>query len=691
MLQTFFDFISRKVIWVLPFLLTFLWLTCSSQRETGKDTFITDQQIASTVAQMVEKFGAAQPSRIETGVKQAAEFWQASDGTPTQFSEFCTNYFIADTARRQQTFTRLEAAFEQINGHFTELGRELKWHLEVETGPLLPIDYLLGEYSPGVHTTDDLFKTKIAFVILLNFPQHTLAERLQNGANWTRAEWAADRLVNQFRARVPAAVAQKTSNAYLAADNYISEYNIYLENVLTAEGKKLFPPGKKLITHWGLRDELKANYADPKGLTKQRLIQQIMLRIINQDIPAMVINNPQVDWNPVSNQVFDVGASTPKPTESEPNRRYQHLLNIFQAEQEVDRFYPELPTLIDRKFQLDREMPEEKIKTLFTDLLTAPVIQKIAARIQERLGRPLEPFDIWYDGFKPRGQIQEARLDQITRKKYPTTAAFQQDLPNILRQLGFTPATAAFLASKIQIDASRGVGHAAEGGRRSDKAHLRTRVAATGMTYKGFNIAIHELGHNVEQVFSLNRVDHFLLRGVPNNAFTEAFAFVFQSRDLDLLGLKQNAPDAASLNTLDIIWNAYEIAGVALVDMAIWHWLYAHPAANAAELRTAVLEIANGIWNQYYAPVLGHPDTPLLAIYSHIIAFGLYMPDYPLGHIIDFQIESFLQGKNLGQEMERMCRLGRLTPDQWMQTAVGEAISVQPMLNAEGIEQSGKH
>ena len=53
------------------------------------------------------------------------------------------------------------------------------------------------------------------------------------------------------------------------------------------------------------------------------------------------------------------------------------------------------------------------------------------------------------------------------------------------------------------------------------------------MDYKGYNIAVHELGHNVEQTFSLNFVDHTLLAGVPNTAFTEAIAFVFQERDLD--------------------------------------------------------------------------------------------------------------------------------------------------------------
>ena len=56
------------------------------------------------------------------------------------------------------------------------------------------------------------------------------------------------------------------------------------------------------------------------------------------------------------------------------------------------------------------------------------------------------------------------------------------------------------------------------------------------MNYKGFNIAVHEMGHNVEQTFSLNDVDYTLLQGVPNTAFTEALAFVFQAQDLDAAG-----------------------------------------------------------------------------------------------------------------------------------------------------------
>ena len=67
------------------------------------------------------------------------------------------------------------------------------------------------------------------------------------------------------------------------------------------------------------------------------------------------------------------------------------------------------------------------------------------------------------------------------------------------------------------------------------------------MDYKGFNIAIHELGHNVEQVFSMSRIDHTLLEGVPNTGFTEAFAFLFQARDLELLGQSKADPQAAAL------------------------------------------------------------------------------------------------------------------------------------------------
>jgi hypothetical protein len=216
--------------------------------------------------------------------------------------------------------------------------------------------------------------------------------------------------------------------------------------------------------------------------------------------------------------------------------------------------------------------------------------------------------------------------------------------------------------------------------RREDQAHLRTRVGATGMNYKGFNIAIHELGHNVEQVFSLNGIDHWLLNGIPNTGFTEAFAFSFQRRDLEVLGLAKPGETDHSAEVLNDLWMTYEIGGVALVDLRVWRFMYAHPEATPAELREATLAAAREVWNAYFAPVLGVPDSDILAIYSHMVSYPLYLADYPLGYIISFQAAAKLQPTGFGAEFERMARQGRVTPNEWMRGAVGQPVSTSGLL-----------
>ncbi len=116
--------------------------------------------------------------------------------------------------------------------------------------------------------------------------------------------------------------------------------------------------------------------------------------------------------------------------------------------------------------------------------------------------------------------------------------------------------------------------------------------------------------------------------------------------------------------------------------MEIWQWMYDHPEATPAQLREAVVKLAKDLWNRFYAPVFGIKDVILPAIYSHIIAYGLYTPDYPLGFLITFQVERFIKGKTMATEMERMCRLGRLAPDIWMQQAVGAPVSADPLIKA---------
>ena len=135
------------------------------------------------------------------------------------------------------------------------------------------------------------------------------------------------------------------------------------------------------------------------------------------------------------------------------------------------------------------------------------------------------------------------------------------------------------------------------------------------------------------------------------------------------------------MEALDTLWGAAEIGGVALVDMGVWRWMYQHPKATPAELREATLDIARSVWNKHFAPVFGVRDQDILAIYSHMIVYGLYLPDYPIGHIIAFQLADQLRQGDFGEQFERVSRQGRLVPDAWMRGAVGQPISAAVLLS----------
>ena len=153
-------------------------------------------------------------------------------------------------------------------------------------------------------------------------------------------------------------------------------------------------------------------------------------------------------------------------------------------------------------------------------------------------------------------------------------------MPEILRKLGWSPERAEYLALKIVVDPARGSGHAWGAARKGSVSHLRTRISGNGMDYKGYNIAVHEFGHNVEQTITLYDVDNYMMSGVPNTAFTEATAFVFQQRDLMLLGMKDDNPEKEKSEILDGAWSLMEIMGVGMVDMKMWKWMYENPEAT---------------------------------------------------------------------------------------------------------------
>ena len=638
-------------------------------------------------------YGEAARPRLQRGLKQVAEFWRAEDGDAAGFEAFVRESFAGDPKTLDALFARMEFAMESLDGHMLEINRDFRKQSDLDIGPIYFFDETLAGYDPSAHVADDFFENKLAFAVLLNFPVTGLSQRLAEGEKWSRRQWAETRLAERFSKRVPASVNLAIGKAASEAEQYISEYNIWMHHLVDDKGNRLFPPKLRLLSHWNLRDEIKADYGagDAKnGLAKQRTIARVCERIVTQTIPDSVVNNPQVDWNPFTNDVrptADKDSDFPAPAgrktgnAPEPDTRYAMLLGTYQAARLADPYSPTAPTMIARRFDENRQIPEARVKKMLEDVLSSPLAPRVAKLIEKRLGRKLEPFDIWYAGFKPRGAYTEAQLDEIVRKRYPTPEAYKKDIPNLLVQLGFSKEKAEFLANNIVVDPARGSGHAMGAQRRGDQAHLRTRVEKEGMNYKGFNIAVHEMGHNVEQTFSLNEIDHTLLQGVPNTAFTEALAFVFQARDLELLGLPKPDAQARALETLNDFWGTFEIGGVALVDMGVWHWMYDHPDATPAQLKEGTLQIARDVWNKYYAPIFGQKDVTLLAIYSHMINSFLYLPDYPIGHMIAFQIKQQMDKTGqVGPEFERMTTAGNIAPDLWMKNATGFPVGPEALL-----------
>lgn len=613
------------------------------------------------------------------GVRQAAALWTAEDGSQADFDRLMAENYCTTDSERLALFESLSRIMENISQSADMLTVELlrPTQLTNASEPQSP-DWIMSGYSPLAHFSDDMFANKLAFVTIINFPHYSLEEKNTLGRQWTRQEWAFARMGDIFTTRVPAEVKTRMAQALADAENYIADYNIYMGNLRTEDNRQLWPEDKILLSHWNLRDELKALYGAEGGQEKQEMIYQVMQRIVSQTIPQQAINGAEFIWKPYSDA-----------SEAEPYTRYERILAIAQAYFAEDPYCPSAPTGIIRNFEEGVEIPAAELDSLFRALVGSTQVQQVAEIIKERLGRDLRPYDIWYDGFKARASMDEDELSALTRKLYPDANAFAADMWRLLTQMGFYPEDARRIAHHIAVEPARGSGHAWPCLGRKEDARLRTRIPENGMDYKGYNIAVHEFGHCVEQILDMYFIDHYMLSGVPNTAYTEASAFLWQQRDLQLLPNSQTANVNSQMSKdeiFDQFWSMYEIMGVSLVDMAMWQWIYVHPKATPKELCEATMQIAKEVWNQYYEPVLGEHDCILLAVYSHMVNAPMYLPNYPLGHIVQFQLEEHLSQcktqKDFALEYMRIYRLGRLTPKEWLIEAVGTPPTIEPVLRA---------
>ncbi len=677
---------------ILFFGIAAILAACQPQHTQVK---ISDATIHASIEAITTAYPDVDAALVTRGVEQVASLWNETDGSESDFQSLVTSSYAATADTKRLLYDRMAFVLEQCSQSADILNNTLQEPTTlVGKGDPTSVDWIVSGYSPMAHFAEDMFANKIAHICVLNFPYYTLEEKNRLGKEWTRQEWAYVRMGDVFANRVPGSVMATYSQELSEAENYIAGYNILMHCLRNEKGEQLWQEPMALLSHWNLRDELKSNYVAGDeamrrlGKEKQEMIYQVMLRIIRQEIPQCVINNDQLLWCPTTNIVSGNPNSAIKlkvDISREPDTRYQQIINIFHALQSIDAYRPDAPSHVLRTFNEDLQIPYEEIESLFTQLIQSDEVKHVAAIIRERLGRDLRPYDIWYDGFKSRSSISEEVLTIQTQKRYPDAKAFERDMPRILMELGFAPNKAKEVASHIVVEAARGSGHARPCVGREQPARLRTRIGDKGMDYKGYNIAVHEFGHNVEEVISLYDIDYYTLAGIPNTGFTEASAFLFQERDLQLLH-HSNQPLHQADQLFDLIWGMYEIMGVSLVDMRMWQWLYANPKATAAELREAVIALASEVWNEYYAPILGEKDSPLLGIYSHMVGYALYLPAYPIGNLVQYQVEEYLSkcatAEEWAKEYTRIYQQGCLTPDAWMRGAVGNPMSVEPILKA---------
>ena len=109
------------------------------------------------------------------------------------------------------------------------------------------------------------------------------------------------------------------------------------------------------------------------------------------------------------------------PTKRGP-RALRHRLPQFRVQQELDPHYPKHPTVLGRRFDLQREIPETEVVALIETLLDSAARTELLDVVEAKLGRPLEAHDVY---FEELGDDRPSReLDAIVAERFPDEDAF---------------------------------------------------------------------------------------------------------------------------------------------------------------------------------------------------------------------------------------------------------------------------
>ena len=623
-----------------------------------------------------EKHGPEHRDRIEAGVRRCAGLWHEADGDQAAFDRFCLEHFVADPADLDRLVDRLETAIVQVRGHLYEMRRNLRRWADLRGDELDHVDELLATFDPAPDLSEQLYTQKLAHLALLNLERPDLATMLADGAGWSTDDWARTRIARFFGARIPKDVSDKARELGFKASHWVSNFHVPVGTMVDAKGRRWFEADRRLVAHWLIREELKAGYNDADGLDKQRAMAWILGRHIDGTIPRAVMDEGSTeDWDPAANTL---GGG--EPGELVGLERYEHWMMQVEVAREIDAHSPEHPTAIARKCELQREIPEADVERVLVELLSADVRGDLAELMRARLGRELESHDVYYDDlFESR---ESGELDAAVRSRFADEKAFEARLPEVLRGLGFEDDLADFLGTRVRVEIGKGAGHAMRPMLRQYDAWLRTSRLKDQLGWDGFDTAMHELGHNLEQLCSCYFAPRTILEGVPNTACTEAFAFLYQSLAKRVLGIEDEAAAERAFHetTASTMLMACQIAGPSLMELRTWRWLYEHPEADAAALRDTVLRISGEVWEEFFAEHFGPDPYHILGAYQHMVAHPLYLPDYAIGQMISHQVRAHVRTRDVAAETKRICSIGCLTPAAWLKEAVGGELSPRPLV-----------
>ena len=626
------------------------------------------QKLHKIVEKLVKQHGARCKSDARRGVQACARVWDFKASQLSSFEEFCLEQYVPPGKQRTLLLERLDEFHHHVTGNMGATTKVVRAGLDIADRPFSAAEKVFGAFSVSSHLSEDYRRFHIASLAQLNFGTD------ERSTPRKREGWAARRLGHVGREVVPAELLARMSTVQSEADRFISAYNLHLGKIDFGDSRIRFPANTVLVSHWGLRDYMMSLHGSKNALIKQRAILDLMERVVDGKVPAEVLDNPKAQWNIASARLRVNG--TTKPAKGHGPLRWAKFRDIWQLHRKIDQ-YRLHGNLIDQKFKLERELPEEKVVGILTKILSSPVAERVGRFMRDKLGRDLEPFDIYFKDFLTDGKGKTPLKFDI-RKRYPDSKALHASIGDILVRLGWKKKRAEWIASRIRVDNGRSAGHAWPPHVDHDLQLLRVRVDKKGCDELNFETFMHELGHCVEGVLTSYEMDYKVLWGVPNTAFTEGFAFTFQDKTDPILGRRLKS--ASDVVTVLRFWEPFEIAGPALTEIRFFHWLYKNPNATAAQMLRAVRRIGDEVWEQFYARIFGPESRGLMSVYSHMLWGDFYLAEYPMGHVIAYQIRKYLADKSLSDEMERICALGNIYPEEWMKSAVGQQISVDPLL-----------